>query len=213
MKDQPPTLEVGPIEAIVGAPAALLFQMLCAIGQGAQRPGERAEILERDGDALVCDFWTVVSLPLGRERSVRTREAVRLVPPDRIEYEHLDGPVRGLRESIRVEPHGDRRSRLVYRGTYGPGGLLAGLAFRIVSRGAIERAVRSHFADLRVRAEARAARSRLFRTEPDSDVDAGLTASSGAPSESAPAFLSPAAAFGRPAIVPARTDVRRVGIE
>jgi len=73
MKGCETTLEVGPIDAEIDAPAALLFQMLGAIGQGAQRPGEHAEILERDGDALVCDFWTVVSLPFGRTRSVRTR--------------------------------------------------------------------------------------------------------------------------------------------
>lgn len=163
MSDHPPTVEVGPIDADVAAPAALLFQMLRAIGQGAQRPGERAEILGRDGDALVCDFWTIVSLPFGRTRSVRTRERVRLVPPARVEYVHLDGPVRGLRESITIEPIDDRRSRLVYRGTYAPRGRLAGHAFRSVSRGAIERAVRDHFADLRERAEARAARSRIFQ--------------------------------------------------
>ncbi len=163
MNRHPVALKVGPIDAEIDAPAVLLFQMLGAIGQGAQRPGENAEILERDGDALVCDFWTVVSLPFGRTRSVRTREAVRLVPPDRIEYEHLDGPIRGLRESITVEPLGDRRSRLVYRGTYVSGGLIAGLAFRLLSRGAVERAVRDHFADLGQRAEARAGRSRLFR--------------------------------------------------
>jgi len=180
MNRHPVALEVGPIDAEVEAPAALLFQMLGAIGQGTQRPGERAEILERDGDALVCDFWTVVSLPFGRTRSVRTREAVHLVPPDRIDYEHLGGPIRGLRESITVEPLGDRRSRLVYRGTYMAGGRLAGLAFRLVSRGAVERAVRDHFADLGQRAGARAGRSRLFRAEPG-DADGGSRTAPGAP--------------------------------
>jgi len=136
--------------------------MLGAIGQGAQRPGERAEILERDGDRLVCDFWTVVSLPLGRDRLVRTREAVRLRPPDRVEYEHLDGPVRGLREAITIEPIDDRRSRLVYRASYRSQGLVGSLGFRLVARRAIHRAMREHFGDIRERAEARAARSRVF---------------------------------------------------
>jgi len=180
MNRHPVALKVGPIDAEIDAPAALLFQMLGAIGQGAQRPGEHAEILERAGDALVCDFWTVVSLPFGRTRSVRTREAVRLVPPDRIEYEHLGGPIRGLRESITVEPLGDCRSRLVYRGTYPPRRRLAGLAFRLLSRGAVERAVRDHFADLGQRAEARAGRSRLFRAEPGNAETASTTAA-GAP--------------------------------
>ena len=158
--------EVGPITIEIAAPAGLAYQMLSAIGQGAQRPGERAEVLERDGQQLVCEFCTVISLPLGRVRSIRTREAVRLCPPDRVEYEHLDGPVRGLRESIAIEPLGDRRCRLVYRASYRPPGRLADLGFRLLARGAIERAIEEHFADIRERAEARAARSRLFRAEP-----------------------------------------------
>jgi hypothetical protein len=136
--------------------------MLSAIGQGAQRPGERAEILERDGDRLLCDFSTVISLPMGRQRTVRTREVVRLCPPDRVEYEHLDGPVRGLRESIAIEPLADRRSRLVYRASYPSPGLVGSLGFRLLARRAIQHAMREHLADIRVRAEARAARSRVF---------------------------------------------------
>jgi hypothetical protein len=160
---------VGPIEVEIAAPAPLLFQMLAAIGQGAQRAGERAEIVERDGDHLVVDFWTLASLPFGRSRSVRTREAVTLIPPTRIEYEHLDGPVRGLRESIAVDGLGGRRSRLVYMGTYEPGRTGSGLVFRLLSRPVVERAVRDHFVGLRERAEARAARSRVFGAaiEPD----------------------------------------------
>jgi hypothetical protein len=213
MSTRPAALEIGPINTDVAAPAALVFQMLGAIGQGAQRPGERAEIVERDGDALVADFWTVVTLPFGRSRSVRTREAVRLVPPDRIEYEHLDGPVRGLLESITVEPLGDRLSRLVYRGAYVSDGRLPALLFRLVSRPAVERAVRSHFVDLAARAEARAARSRQFRAATGDEVDAVPTLLSGLLPESPPPLLSPAAAFGHPAVVPVRVSEPRGSIE
>ncbi len=153
---------VGPIEQEVAAQPALVYQMLSAIGQGTQRPGEGAEILERSGDQLVADFRTLVPLPFGRVRSVRTREEVQLRPPDRIDYEHLDGPVRGLRESITVEDIGDRRCRLAYRGSYRPHGLGRRLVFRLLSRGSIERTMEHHFADLRTRAEARAKRSRVF---------------------------------------------------
>ncbi|MBF6605672.1 MAG: hypothetical protein IVW53_08850 [Chloroflexi bacterium] len=166
MNDRTTIDDVGPIVAEVSAPAALVFQMIGAIGQGPQRPGDRADVLARDGDSLICDFRTTVRLPLGRRRSVRTREAVRLVPPDRVEYEHLDGPVRGLRESITVESIEDHRSRLVYRGTYGSRGRLARAVFRLLSKGTIERAMDEHFTDLRQRAEARAVRSRAFAVEP-----------------------------------------------
>ena len=157
--------EVGPIATDVAAPAEMMFQMLAAIGQGEQDDGEGAEILSRDGDQLVCDFWTTVPMPFGRSRRVRTRESVRLVPPDRIEYEHLDGPVRGLRETIDIESLGPGQSRLTYRGTYPEPGRLAGIAFRVLSRGAIERTMVQHFDDLRLRAEQRFKRSRVFVAE------------------------------------------------
>lgn len=162
-------ITLGPIEVDIAAPAPLVFQMLGAIGQGARRPGEHAEIVERDGDTFVADFWTPVPLPFGRPRSVRTRETVRLVPPDRIEYVHIDGPVRGLRESITIQALEAGRSRLVYRGTYEPGRIGSGVLFRSLARPSVERAVRDHFADLRERAEARASRSRVFRAASGSE--------------------------------------------
>lgn len=157
---------VGPVTVEIEAPPALVYQMLAAIGQGAQQDGERAEILEAVGDEFVCDFWTRVSLPIGRDRLVRTRERVWLRPPNRVEYEHLDGPVRGLRESIVVEPTRRGGSRLTYAGTYHPHGLVDRLRATALARPAIHRAMHVHFADVRERAEARAKRSRVFASEP-----------------------------------------------
>ena len=158
-------MEVGPVTVEIEAPAVLVYQMLAAIGQGPQRDGERAEILERVGDELVCDFWTRVSLPAGRDRLVRTRERVTLIPPDRIEYEHLDGPVRGLCESITVSTTADERTRLTYEGTYASRGAFDHLRTLLLARPAIRRAMDAHFADVRQRAETRAKRSRVFVTE------------------------------------------------
>ncbi len=166
MTNRPSALEVGPIELDVAAPAELVYQMLAAIGQGAQRPDDRAEILERNGDALVAAFWTRARLPLGLSRVVRTLESVAFSPPNRIDYEHLDGPVRGLRESITVEPLDAHRCHLVYLGYYTPRGVSGSALFRLLSRPAVEGAVRAHFADFRLRAEARAARSRMFPAAP-----------------------------------------------
>ena len=149
----------------IEAPAALVYQMLAAIGQGPQKDGERAEILERAGDELVCDFWTRVALPAGRDRLVRTRERVTLVPPDRIEYEHLDGPVRGLRESITVSTTAHGKTRLTYVGTYQSSGVFDYLRALWLARPAIHRAMDAHFADVRQRAETRARQSRVFVTE------------------------------------------------
>ena len=159
-------IEVGPVSEVIAAPPGLVFQMLAAIGQGAQQDGERAVIIEEVDGRLLCDFWTSVALPGGRTRLFRTRELVHVQPPDRIEYEHLDGFVKGLRESIVVEPTADGATRMTYAGVYRPGGIVDRLMARFLARPVIRRVMRDHFADVRVRAEARAARSRQFAREP-----------------------------------------------
>jgi hypothetical protein len=53
----------------------------------------------------IREFTTVVSLTLGFRRLVRTREAIRLIPPNAIQFRHLAGPVRGLAEVISVRSH------------------------------------------------------------------------------------------------------------
>ncbi len=158
-------VRIGPVTIEIAAPPALVFQMLAAIGQGAQQHGERAEVLEQRDGELVCDFWTRVSLPVGRDRLVRTRERVWVRPPDRIDYEHLDGPVKGLQETIVVGAGATGGSNLTYTGRYHPRGLADKLRATLLARPAIHRVMRAHFAELRDRAEARADRSRVFATE------------------------------------------------
>jgi len=162
--DEPPMkrIQIGPISCTLSAPAPLVYQMLSAVGQGPQQDGEQAAVLERDGDELVCDFWTRVALPGGLARVVRTRELVKLRPPDAIEYEHLDGPVKGLRESISLTAAAGGRTRMTYAGTYEPRDRLDAVRTYLVARPAIHRTMRQQFEDLRQRAESRAARSRVF---------------------------------------------------
>lgn len=158
-------MDIGPVTIEIAAPPALVFQMLAAIGQGGQKDGERAEILEQRDGELVCDFWTRVSLPVAQDRLVRTRERVRIRPPDRIEYEHLDGPVKGLQETIVVGAGTTGGSNLTYTGRYHPRGLADHLRATLLARPAIHRVMRAHFAEVRDRAEARASRSLVFATE------------------------------------------------
>jgi len=156
---------IGPVSTAIAAPAPLVYQMLSAIGQGGGHDGERAEVLERDGDELVADFWTQVKLPGGFGRLVRTRERVTLQPPERIDYEHLDGPVRGLRESITVRANAGGGTQMTYFGSYEPGGVFDNLRARLLAGPAIRRVMEQHFDDVRALAEARAARSRVFRED------------------------------------------------
>lgn len=155
-------VRIGPVSCTVAAPPPLLYQMLSAVGQGPQRDGERSEVLQRDGDELVCDFWTRVELPAGLVRLLRTRERVTLRPPDAVEYEHLDGPVKGLRESISLTALAGGRTRMTYTGTYQPRDRTDAVRTYLLARPVIHRTMRQHFEDLRQRAEARAARSRVF---------------------------------------------------
>jgi len=158
-------IEVGPVRVEIAAPPGLVFQMLAAIGQGSQKDDERVEVLEeRDGEAI-CDFWTRVPMPVGQGRLVRTRERVRVSPPNRIDYEHLDGPVRGLRETISVGAGSADTSVVTYTGTYDPHGIVDQLRARLLARPLIRSVMRAHFADLRDRAEARAGRSRVFAVD------------------------------------------------
>ncbi|MEO7118886.1 MAG: hypothetical protein ABIZ34_07940 [Candidatus Limnocylindrales bacterium] len=159
------TVEMGPVVAEMAAPPELVFQMLAAIGQGAQEHGEKAELVEEDAQGLIFDFWTWIALPLGRGRLMRTRERVRLCPPARIEYEHLDGPLRGLEEAIDVTAAAGTGTRLVYTGTYRAKGVFDRLATVLVSRPVLHHVMRAHFASVGARAEARARRSRLFPSE------------------------------------------------
>ena len=157
-------MPVGPIDADVEAPVGLVYQMLAAIGQGPATGGERSQIVEADGDRTVCDFWTLVPLPIGGSRLLRTREEVRLRPPDAVEFRHLDGALRDLHERITVRALADRRTRLTYAALYRPATVLHRIGFWLARR-VIERTVAEHFASLRQRAEARASRSRVFSPE------------------------------------------------
>ena len=102
---------------------------------------------------VVREFATPVSLPLGITRVIRTREEIRLVPPDIIEFRHLAGPVRGMAEVIVVEPLGASRCRVTYTGELPHSGPVLRVAYRLLARPAIERIVRMHLADLGQRAE------------------------------------------------------------
>ncbi len=95
---------IGPISIVIGASAATVYRMMATFEGG-------DEIATNGGDIHlgsaehIREFTTVVSLPLGFRRLVRTREAIRLVPPNAIQFRHLAGPVRGLAEVISVRSH------------------------------------------------------------------------------------------------------------
>lgn len=144
---------IGPISVEVGASATSVYTMMGTF-EGGVELAEHGGDIHLGSDEHLREFTTVVSLPLGFRRRVRTREAIRLVPPNAIQFRHLAGPVRGLAEVISVEPLGERRCRVTYDGVLPLSRLPLRLAYRVLARPAIERIVRSHLAELVKRAEA-----------------------------------------------------------
>ena len=86
----------------INASREMVFQMLTAFGKGAVGKSDRQDansessrILERQGDVITAEFRT----RSGR-RVYRTVEEVRLDPPRRVGFRHLDGPLSSAEEEF-----------------------------------------------------------------------------------------------------------------
>lgn len=147
-----PGSRTGPIHIDIDAPAATVYAMMTTFGGGGG-PELAGDAVRLDDGLVIREFETPVPLPFGMRRIVRTREEIRLVPPDTSEFRHLAGPVRGMAEVIVVEPQGAARCRVTYTGVLPHSGPVLRLAYRLLARPAIERIVRAHLADLARQAE------------------------------------------------------------
>jgi len=148
-----PGSRTGPIHADVDAPAATVYAVMTSFEGDGDPVAADSPVRLNDG-VVIRECPTPVSLPLGITRVIRTREEIRLVPPNAIEFRHLAGPVRGMTEAIVVEPLGDARWRVTYAGVLPRSSPVLRVALRLLARPAIERIVRAHFADLAQRAGA-----------------------------------------------------------
>lgn len=74
---------IGPISVEVGASATSVYTMMGTF-KGGDEIDEHGRDIHLGGDEHIREFTTVVSLLLGFNRRVRTREAIRLVPPNAI---------------------------------------------------------------------------------------------------------------------------------
>ena len=154
-----PGLRTGPIHADIDAAAAIVFTMMTTF----EGDDHRAAVPAPAGSAAgvsIRHFETPMPLPLGIKRVIRTREEIRVRPPDAIEFRHLTGPVRGMAEVILVQPLGDSRCRVTYTGELPPSGTLLRMTHRLLARPAVERIVRAHLADLARRVEGEGGRKR-----------------------------------------------------
>lgn len=150
-------------EVFISAPRELVFQMLSAIGRGSLpgNQGESSRVLERDDDWIIAEFQTTT----GR-RTYRTVEEVRLYPPERIAFRHLESPLSYSEEEFLLKEveggtvlsyHGDIECRMHWL----PG--VAWLVAWIYVKPKYDSVIRDHMDRLKTAAEARAARSHVFR--------------------------------------------------
>ena len=147
----------------IDAPRELVFQMLSAIGKGRLpgAEGESSRVLERDGNTIIAEFMT----PSGKS-IYRTVERVQLYPPERITFCHLEGPLTYSDEAFDlIEQDGGTELRycgeIECRVPFLPGmGWLTALTY---VRHKYNSVIRNHMDSIKMAAEARAARSHVFK--------------------------------------------------
>ncbi len=152
--------ELRPISVEIAAPQALVFEMAAATGGVLPgSPAHSAEVLERDGDTLLVRYRTPAVIT-----DLVMLERVRLYPPDRIEYDVLEGPMEHVRETLDFDPIEPHRTVVRYGGTVGSDrAVVGGLIARWIAVPAYDRFMRRQLRALRIAAEARAVRSRRYR--------------------------------------------------
>ena len=149
----------------IDAPRPLVFQLLSAFGRG-HLPGDEgvsSSVMERDGNTLTVEFFTMEG-----KRRYRTVEQITLFPPERITFRHLEGPLPHSSEEFRMEEvaggtelsyQGDIQCRMPF--LPGRGWCVA----RFYVRPKYNRVIRQHMERLKEAAQARAARSHVFRRQ------------------------------------------------
>ena len=146
----------------INAPREMVFQILSAIGSGSLfgAQGDSSRVLERHDDTLIAEFLTTSG-----KHVYRTLEEVRLHPPERLTFRHLEGPLDFAEEEFGLDER-DTGTVLQYTGRIeykvrwlpGTGWLIAMLYIRPK----YDRIISSHLEKLKTAAEARAARSHVF---------------------------------------------------
>ena len=147
----------------IDAPRELVFQMLSAFGKGSLpgAEGESSRVVELDGNNIVAEFVSVSG-----KRTYRTLETVVLYPPERITFRHLQGPLTSSDEEFLLNEVEDGTA-LSYQGEtecklrWMPG--MGWLAALLYVRPKCNAVIRAHMKRLKAGAEARAARSHVFR--------------------------------------------------
>lgn len=153
-------VKLTPQRLFIKAHKELVFQMVSAIGKG-KMPGSSAissKVISRDGNVIVAEFVTKAG-----KRTVTTLEEVTLYPTDRITYRHLQGPIHYVSEEFTFnEVDGDME--LAYKGEFDLNiPILGWFIGRFYVKPMFDRLIKEHMEEIKEAAEARAARSHMYR--------------------------------------------------
>ena len=121
---------------------------------------ESTRLISEDGDVKTVEFVTRAG-PF----SYRTLEEVTLYVPERIEFKHLEGPLDFSEEEFTLDETPDGGTLLTHSGSFVWNRLpfLGWFGGVIYARPMYHSVIRKHFATVKEAAEARAARSHVFR--------------------------------------------------
>jgi len=126
-----------------------IYRVLKGVAEGHGGELEWAEVIDRTGDRLLCDFWTEIGLARGRSIRFRTRETVELDPPFQLHYRHRSGPSRGLAETISIGAASSGHARVTYRAFYASPWRSFSLLFAFFAKPIAHLFMRAHYRELR----------------------------------------------------------------
>ena len=155
-------IELSPQSVEIDAPRELVFQMLSSFRRGrvAGDNAESTQLLSEEGNVKTVEFITRAG-PF----TYRTLEEVTLYRPEKIEFRHVEGPLDFSEETFTLEETAGGNTLLSHSGRFiwkrfPFFGWLGGI---IYTRPMYHRVIRKHFVAVKEAAEARAARSHVFR--------------------------------------------------
>ena len=147
---------------VIDAPRELVFQMLTAFRRGRIQGDdlETSRLISENGDAKIVEFREKVG-PF----TYTMLEEVTLYPPQRITFNGLEGPLHFSEEEFTLDETADGRTIMTHSGSFilNARAIFGWLGGVIYVRPMFHSAVRKRLALVKEAAEARAARSHVFR--------------------------------------------------
>lgn len=142
-------VHVATVSATFRAGPDRIYRVLKGVAEGHGGDLEWAEVIDRQGDRLLCDFWTEIGFARGRSVRFRTRETVELDPPFMLHYRHRSGPSRGLAETISITGASRGPARVTYRAVYASPWRSFSLLFAFFAKPVAHVFMRAHYHELR----------------------------------------------------------------